>query len=468
VKSVVVVGFGLILGLWLLVGYQVTERLTAMERQAADISTSHMLSQELLTAVRTQVLLGSVQVRDALLDDSPGAAGVYEREIETTYRSVDALLEKYVPFVDNDTERKRLDRLRQEIDGFRAEALQVLKTDRSQWATDAPTLLRRLMPRREAAVRVSDEMQNLNRASFVQQQAVMARIHAGIQRQVWNRLGLALAASLGIALLASAYAGRLERRLGEQRARERQHTADLERLSASLVNAQDDERRRLSRELHDEVGQLLSALKVEITLARNRMFAQGGSPAQLDEADALADAALSAIRNISHLLHPSVLDDLGLDAALNSYTAEFGRRHGLAAEFSARGLDGRLPPAIESTAYRIVQAALSNVARHARATSCTVHLERTAGRLVVTVADDGVGFDADEAARHPQRGLGLVGIRERVAQLHGRVVVKSAPLAGTRIVVHLPIPPQPSMPDALEPAREKDAPAPAPTEALHG
>jgi signal transduction histidine kinase len=468
-KAAVLVGFGLTLGLWLFVGYEVTGRMTAVEQQAAQVNVRYMLAQELLATVRSQMLLASVYVRDALLDPEPTASRDYIRRLEATYESIDAALEKYVPILDSVEERERVDRLRSEFNDFRAETLQVLKTDSTRWPREARNLLRRVMPKREAAIRVSDEVQALNRVAFVQQQAVMADMHAVIQDQVWTRLGVALGLSFGIALLASSYAGRLERRLRKQRALEEEHAAELQRLSARLVDAQEEERRRIARELHDEVGQLLSAIKVELALAQRRIQGLSGSPAILDDAGALADTALHTVRDLSHLLHPPVLDDLGLAAALTSYTADFGRRHGIAVDFSCKGMDDRLPPEVEAAAYRIVQEALTNVARHAKADSCSVHAERAAARLVLTIADDGAGFDVAAVERQNPRGLGLVGIRERVVQLRGTVSIETALLAGTRIVVRLPTP---QRVQEEEPATSaSSAPLPARVtapEALHG
>jgi signal transduction histidine kinase len=468
VKAAVLVGFGLTLGLWLFVGYEVTGRMADVERQGAQVNVRYMLAQELLATVRSQMLLASVYVRDALLDPEPTASPDYVRQLESTYQSVDAALEKYVPILDSAEERERVDRLRSEINEFRTETLQVLKTDSSRWPLEARSLLRRVMPKREAAIRVSDEVQALNRVAFVQQQAAMTDMHAAIQNQIWTRLGIALGLSFGIALLASTYAGRLERSLREQRRREEQHAAELQRLSARLLDAQEDERRRIARELHDEVGQLLSAVKVELALAQRRIEGLRGSPAMLDDAQALADTALHTVRDLSHLLHPPVLDDLGLAVALGSYTSEFGKRHGIAVDFSSKGLEERLPPEVEGAAYRIVQEALTNVARHAKADTCTVHAERASARLLVTIADDGSGFDLAEMERQGPRGLGLVGIRERVAQLRGTVAIESAPLAGTRIVVRLPLPARPGA-DGDRAASDARVPPPIGAhEAVHG
>jgi signal transduction histidine kinase len=138
-------------------------------------------------------------------------------------------------------------------------------------------------------------------------------------------------------------------------------------------------------------------------------------------------------------LHPSLLDDLGLAAAVDWYLRGFGQRHGLRVDLVQERMEQRLQPEAEVTAYRIVQEALTNVVKHAHATSCRVYLQRLANTLLVTVEDDGVGFDpaATDRSDHQHR-LGLIGIRERVSRLGGSLRLESAPGRGTRLTVELP------------------------------
>lgn len=443
IKAALLAGFGLTLGVWLFVGYQVTRGLAKVHADAADVNVRYMRAQELLASVRAQVPLASLDVRDALLDGGHDTAAVYRQQLEDTYHSIDAALTQYVPILDSASERARVERLRREIDEFRSEALAVLATDSARWASSGRDLLRRLSLKRDAVLRVSEEVQSLNRAAFVQQQALLNEMHAASQRRVWSGLGLALALSLAIGILATAYASKLETRLHQQGARELQHAIDLQRLSSRLIRAQEEERRRIARELHDEVGQVLSAMKVELALAERQLAAP--APGALDNAQALTDAALHAVRDLSRLLHPAVLDDLGLAAALDSYAEEFARRHALRVELVHEGLDERLPADVECTAYRLVQEALTNVARHARATVCEVHLTRRSAALAIAIVDDGIGFDVAAVERQrPRHGLGLVGMRERVTELGGTLRIESAPEAGTSIFVELPLGRRPS------------------------
>ncbi|MBI4478290.1 MAG: sensor histidine kinase, partial [Acidobacteria bacterium] len=333
----------------------------------------------------------------------------------------------------------RLVELRRDVDNFRDTVFEILETDSSRWLQEARTLIRQqIMPKREGAIRAAEEMQALNRRAFVQQQNEIAGLYRMTQQRLWQSFGFAVFASLGIALLSAIYAGRLEDRVQRQRQKEQETARDLQRLSTQLVTAQEEERRNIARELHDEIGQALTALKVELAVVQHVVGAAGVPVDRLDSVRAIADNALHTVRDLSRLLHPALLDDLGLAAAVDAYLKGFGARDGVKVDLRTERLDERLTPDVEAAAYRIVQEALTNVARHARATSCRVYLQRLTHTLLVTVEDNGVGFDPAELRDSGvTRGLGLIGIRERVAQFHGTIRIESAPGKGTRLTVEL-------------------------------
>jgi signal transduction histidine kinase len=441
IRAALFIGFGLTFGLWLSAGYYITQRVARVQRDAAAINDRYIRAQEVLSTVRTQVLLGSVFVRDALLDPNPGSAGEYRRKLRDTFESVDRALRQYVPVVNSPDERTRIETLRREIETFQVTMEEVLAGDSDEWPRAAPVLLRtRIMPKREIVLRVSNEAQALNRSAFVQQQTATAELYAVSQRRMWQQFGLVLAASFGIGLFATRHVGRLENRLQRQREKDAENTRSLQRLSSQLLHAQEEERRTIARELHDEVGQVLTAIKVELAIAQ-RAIEGGSSPADvLASARQITDGALHTVRDLSHLLHPALLDDLGLPAAVAWYLNAFGRRHGLRVELIEAGMDDRLARETEAAAYRIVQEALTNVARHAHASSCVVRLRRASGLLALSIEDDGIGFDPAELDRAASAGhaLGLLSIRERVHALKGTVRVDSAPGSGTRVYAELP------------------------------
>jgi signal transduction histidine kinase len=399
-----------------------------------------MRAQELLSNIRAQILLGSVYVRDALLDSNPETGDSYRRQLASTYQVVDTALDQYVPVLEDGDERQRIARLRREIGAFRYTMDQAMASGPDRTPTEIRLLLQEsIVPKRELIIGVSEDVQALNRSAFVRRQSAIAEIHRSAQTRVWQQLGLALTTGLGIALFATLYSSRLEGRIRLQGAQEAHNREELERLSVKLVRAQEEERRTIARELHDEVGQVLTAIKVELALAQRTINSAGGSAEVLGEARTMTDGALQTVRDLSHLLHPALLDDLGLPAAIDWYLRGFRRRHGIRVELLNIGFEERLPPETETAAYRIIQEALTNVARHARATACTVHLQRLATTVLIAVEDDGVGFDlagANSAAGRPS--LGLINVRERAAAIGGAVQIRSEPGRGTRLTAELP------------------------------
>ena len=440
IRAALLAGFSLTLGLWLFAGYQVTLRMQETQREGVAANARYLQAQELLASVRTQVLVASVFVRDALLNPDARTIQSHREEIGRAYATIDRELARYVPFVGSPSERERVARLREEVREFRVATDEVLATDSTQWPRNAGLLMRRFMPRREAAISISEEVQALNRAAFIEQQRAVRGMQSSLQQQVWTVFGLALAISMAIGWLAFRHSARLERRLTEQRAREEQTAIDLQRFSARLLHAQEDEQRRIARELHDEVGQMLSAIKMELTVAGRKLDRTGSGADLLGDALTSVDSALRTVRDMSRLLHPSALDDLGLVAALESQLSDFRRRHGITVDFVHDGFESRRGDELERAIYRIVQEALTNVARHARAHRVSVQVSADDRTCFVLVEDDGIGFDVAEAERPGRRrGLGLLGIRERASQLSGSVQIESGPTGGTRMSVQLPL-----------------------------
>ena len=205
-------------------------------------------------------------------------------------------------------------------------------------------------------------------------------------------------------------------------------------LIEQVMTAQDEERRRIARELHDETGQSLTAVLVGLrTIEGSQTAAQA-----VEVARRLRETTAQTLVDVGRLwrgLHPGVLDDLGLAAAVARHAEEFARAHGIAVNVRTEGLDADgLSPLLRATVYRVLQEVLTNVARHAGARSVSIRLVRDAGAVDLRVQDDGVGFESGDGGR-----LGLRGMRERAALLGGSVVVESHLGAGTIVTAHLPV-----------------------------
>jgi signal transduction histidine kinase len=440
IRAAVFLGFGLIFGLWMFAWMQLSLRIGEAQSRADAINSRYVKAQETLSNIRAQVLIASVAFRDALLDPDPVNMSGYRGQLEQTYTELDKLLRAYEPVSVSTQEREQFARLETEVDAYRRSMVDVLASDRNRWLAEARNVLsRRVTPRRDIIIAVSEGVQSLNRTGYVEQQSVIGGVYRSVQRDLWQLLGLALAIGVTVAVLAVMYAGRLERRLRQQMARDEALAHDLQQLSAKLVSVQEQERRHIARELHDEIGQALTAIKVELACAQRSIERVQGTTTVLQAARTITDGALHQVRDLSYLLHPAALDEFGLVSAVEEQIKMFGTRHAIAAELSHASMDARLAPDTEAAAYRIIQEALNNVAKHAKATECKVYMARQPDVLRIVIEDNGVGFDASAPRSADRRGLGLIGIRERASHLNGTVVIDSTLGRGTRILVELPV-----------------------------
>jgi signal transduction histidine kinase len=214
-------------------------------------------------------------------------------------------------------------------------------------------------------------------------------------------------------------------------------TATIRSFSRRLEEAHEVERRHLSRELHDQIGQALTAAKINIDMLRSTTPAD--LAARLDENATILDRLLQQTRQISLDLRPPLLDDLGLVPALRWYVDQQAERAGLQAKFSADPLADDIPPHLQIACFRIAQEAITNVVRHARAKNLTVELRRAGAALLLVVQDDGIGFDPAKVEERGETTLGLMGIKERSALAGGWARIISSPGKGTRVDVRLPL-----------------------------
>jgi two-component system NarL family sensor kinase len=216
--------------------------------------------------------------------------------------------------------------------------------------------------------------------------------------------------------------------------------AKLKVLAQRVVESQEEERARLSRDLHDGISQWLVSIKLQIEAGIERLAGQGADHgkalATFEHTAAQLNKVLGEVRRISHNLRPAALDDIGLAAALAHLAEEFQQHGGTPVRFTATGCTDRLPDTANTVLFRIAQEALTNIGRHAGATGVEVALAETAQGVTLTVSDNGVGFDAAGITGHPQRGIGLRNMMERMEAIGGRFELVSSP-AGTRVCAHV-------------------------------
>lgn len=428
VLAAMAAGFAVVFGLWLLWGYQLVLSIRQMEHSLSSLHDSYVRGEQTLAKVRTNVLLGSIYLRDAIIDSASPRRDYYRAELSRLRNEVEQMLRSDVPEVASPDEREHWARLQAELNDYWA-SREVAFSDEARSPAQAAAFLRsRVVPRRDTVLEIVDQLTALQNVSNQRHQLEADVLY----RQAITRLvsigAVTLLLALAVAIAASRHVNRLQGQIEHQRRAEQQNREDLERLSARLVGAQEEERRTLARELHDEVGQALTAVKMDIGIALRGQDA-------LNEAREIAETALRGVRDLSQLLHPSMLDDFGLPATLTAYLRSFSQRTGIRAQL-AETIDDRLPPRVEVCVYRIVQEALSNVAQHSGATACTVSLSAGVDQLQLVIEDNGRGFAP--AAQPASRGLGLIGMRERAQALGGTFVITNRPGGGTHIAVTLP------------------------------
>ncbi len=263
--------------------------------------------------------------------------------------------------------------------------------------------------------------------------AVFSGLAAGAALVGWlaqqNGPGTAIAVGLSLAATVAALKGVRRKPVGSDGER-----GDTPPSPAHLLAVQEEERRRLSRELHDGVGQIVTAIKMELSSVRGAE--DGSEEERLRRVRAHAEDAIRTVRDVSRLLRPSVLDDFGLSAALKWQTEDFARRTGIVCRLQCSIPDDRLlADPVKTCIYRTVQEALTNCAKHAAASTIAVDVLQDSGYFQVSVSDDGHGM-LNLDSQSP--GLGIVGMRERAQVLGGTLEVTSTAGAGTRVLLRIP------------------------------
>lgn len=311
----------------------------------------------------------------------------------------------------------------------------------------ASFLRREVLPRREAVLAIAQEIEELNNANVVAQRAEVTRQEGAFRTELYNLVWRSLFLGLLLAVPAVIRLRILERRSEQQKAQAHEAEHQMRQLSQQLVAAQEEERRKLSRELHDHVGQTLTALRME--LGRIDRLRTGGDPrlvSAIAECRQLVDSMVHTVRDLALGLRPSMLDDFGLQPALEWQARDFTRRSNVPVELNVTGRLDSLSDQHRTCIYRVVQESLTNCVRHARAARITVTVHARHDGLEVTVSDDGVGLDPTRRSA----GFGLRGIEERVRELGGRVSLRSASGKGATLAIWLP-------PTVVEPSLARSA-----------
>ena len=402
--------------------------------QLDQLNRHHREVETKLRRMRSNVHLSGIFIRDYLLDTDREEGPEYRKRL-TELRASDVVtvaeLRALLP-----AEAERVDNLEARIDEY-WHAFEPL----FEWSAyekimrSARFLRREVLPRREAVLAITGDIEQLNDANLATQRGEVTRRLNDFRDDLHGRLWKTLLLGFIVALVAVLRLRTLERRSETQRVHAENAEREMRLLSQQLVAAQEEERKKLTRELHDHVGQMLTALRMEIGKADR---ARGGNEGQLaqaiGEAKHLLDTILRSVRDLVMGLRPSMLDDFGLEPALAWHVRDFRRRFNTPVDLNVSGDLEALPEQYRTCVYRVVQEALTNCARHARAARAAITLRYEQNTIHLVVSDDGVGIDPVGA-----RGVGLLGIEERVRELHGAFHVRAREPRGTELHVTLPV-----------------------------
>jgi signal transduction histidine kinase len=293
-----------------------------------------------------------------------------------------------------------------------------------------------VFPRRTSMLAIADQIGRFNEAQLNSGKAAVQRTYGQFRNRLMITVGLTITLGIMLAIFSTRKILKLEATNAQHYKEMSDAGAELKRLSARLLEAQEEERRLISRELHDEVGQALTGVLLEMANLSNMIPKREESvlSKKADEIKRLLEASIGVVRNMALLLRPSMLDDLGLLPALQWQAREASKRSGIWVKVAADEVTDGLSEDHKTCIYRIVQEALHNIVQHANAKNVQISVAQEAGRLLLSIQDDGKGFDPPQ-----QRGLGLIGMEERVSSLGGRLLVESASGAGTLLRVTLPL-----------------------------
>lgn len=433
-RLLLLAGFGGLLLLMAFAGLGAMRVLREIQTRNDAIRGDFLARNRFLNQIRSDLYLSGTYVRDCLLELEPEKAESYRGSLENTRRDMELAVQSYAK-LSNSSEKKPFAILQEELTQYWHLLEPVMLWNALERKARGYAFLRdEVYPRRTAMLHLADEIGQVNERQLDAGNRQVAELFSGFR----IRLSLTLLVTLGIgAILASFSMGRilnLERESAAHFAETAQARSELKALSARLVDAQESERRAISRELHDEVGQSLSALLVGLSnLAAAVPAAQapelGRQVAALRE---LTEASVGVVRNMTLLLRPSMLDDLGLVPALQWQAREISKRSGIIVNFAAEGVADELPDEYKTSIYRVMQEALHNCEKHARAKVVRVTVRQQNNLLVMSIQDDGCGFGPQI-----EKGLGLRGMQERVENLGGTFTVETDVGRGTLIIVQL-------------------------------
>jgi signal transduction histidine kinase len=389
---------------------------------------------ELLDQLRNDLYQSATILRDYLLEADGTRAGRQKSELGTVRLRIINTLRNYGEKAPA-SEREGFYRLASDINSYWEFLTPALGWTTADRRSRGESFLREvLIPRRAEAVGFVDQITALNKRDLDANEVRLEEIQVRFRNRItWMCVAaLILGFILAFAVMRRVTHLEVETEVRYMEAEEARR--NLGRLSERLVNAQEEERRTIARELHDEIGQTVSATLVELGRLESTPPDAAVYRERLASVRRMLEDCVRNVRDMALLLRPSMLDDLGLIAALRWQARELTRRSQLNVRMVTEEIDDDLPDAYRTCVYRVVQEALNNCAQHSRASRVRVLVRRDDYGLSVSVQDDGIGFDPTK-----ERGMGLLGMEERVAHLGGLLTIESSPEHGTTLSIRFPL-----------------------------
>ena len=432
----VALGFGTILLLGGAVTIMTLGSIAGMRRSVLSLTDASQNHREHIEGLRSQIYVSSILIRDYLLDRTPNAEATYKDRLHENHAAALEQLEA-LSRLSTPTSDTTIKSLAAELDGYwqSLEAL-IQDTAANRAASPYEHLRTKVIPRRQAVIALAEELADAGAAEArVSREAVNKSIDSFQRNTVLLRFVTTLLA-LGLALFTTVRVYRLEGVAVTERRRVERAEEEMRQLSQRVVASQEQERRALSRELHDDVGQMVTSLRFRLSdLEQQCPRPSVEFSATLDQCRELLEQTIEYVRNIAMGLRPSMLDDLGLAAAIEWQAREFSKRFNVPATVNVDSAVANWPEPQRTALYRVTQEALTNCARHANARSVRIDLLRSGEFVKLSITDDGVGIPQGQRPR----GFGLLGMEERIREIGGKLNLRTPATGGTMLEVELPL-----------------------------
>lgn len=435
-RGLLLAGFGGLLLLLAFTGLDTIRVLRTIQKRNDGIRGEFLNRNRVLNQIRADLYVSGTYVRDYLMEPEPGKVESHRISLEGARAAMETALGQYGkslregerrPFANLEGELTKYWKVLEPAMGWRPEERQ----------KRAFGFLRdEVQPRRAAMLGLADEIGLLNEQQLHAGNQQVAELFSDFELRLGSTMVIALALGLLVATYSMSRILKLERQAAKQLEETLETRGELKRLSARLVEAQETERRAISRELHDEVGQSLSALMVGLTnlAASARGDEAAGLAEQIEELKKVAGRSVGVVRNMTLLLRPSMLDDLGLIPALQWQVREVSKRSGMVINFVSDEAVDEIGEEQKTAVYRVVQEALHNCEKHSGAKEVRITLRVQKEELLLSIQDDGKGFDP-----RMEKGVGIRGMQERIENLGGIFNVESTAGRGALLTVRLPL-----------------------------